>query len=109
MPVEEHGGWPLDGHDTPDMHGAARRGPERQLDHEQRAAFRRVVNPQAAVMEIDQLAGDVEAETGAAHPAGRAAVELVEALEDLVAPVRGDARAAVGHLDTRRVPGRCGA
>ena len=109
MPVEEHGGCPLDGYDTPDVHGAARRSLERQLDHEQRAAFWCVAHSEAAVMEIDQLAGDVEAEPGAAHFAGRAAVELVEALEDLVAPVRCDARAAVAHLDMRRVPGRPGA
>ena len=106
MPVEVHGGRSLERYRDGELHDAARRRRTGELHHEERAALGRVTHPEAAAVEVDQLAGNVEPETGAAHLPCRAAVELMEALEDLAPSFRLDARTAVGDLELRRVGAR---
>ena len=104
VPVLQHCGCSFNRKGAPEVHGAALGRLHGELQHEERAALGCVAHLEAAAMEVDQLAGDVQAQTGAAQLPRRAAVELVEALEDLVPPLRCDAGAAVRHLKLGRAP-----
>src|SRR5271154_6214658 len=55
--------------------------------------------PDAAAVLGDDAAADGEAEAGAAHGAGVGGVDLVEALEDALELVGGDAAALIADLD----------
>ena len=66
-------------------HGGPGGAADGELDDEERAALGRVVDPDGAAVQLDQLAGDVQAEPVPPSFRVEAAVELVEALEDLVA------------------------
>ncbi len=101
VPVEEHGGGSFHRDQGAELYRAARRRRDRELHHEEGPSLGCVGDPEAAAVEVDELAGDVQPEPRAPHLPGRAAVELMEALEDLSPVIGGDPRPAVGHLDVR--------
>src|SRR5262249_45564651 len=72
---------------------------DRQLEGERRpfALCRR--DPHPPLHSLDELAADVEAQPGAAHPAGHVRVDAVEALEDVRLLVRRDPDSLVADAE----------
>src|SRR5262249_27796412 len=79
--------------------GLRRRLVEGQLEPERAAPAGLALEPDAAAHELDEMARDREAETGAAVATRRAAVRLGEALEHRLLPVERDADAGVLDAD----------
>ena len=61
-------------------------------------------HPDLAAHRLGDALGDDQAEPGAAMPAGDGGVALAEGLEELVEPLRGNARAGVAHLELELQP-----
>ena len=76
-----------------------------QREVEGGAFAERAGRPDVAAVLRDDAAADGEAEAGAAHGAGVGGVDLLEAVEDLLQLVFGDAAALVVHFDERFVGG----
>src|SRR3954447_16244413 len=72
---------------------------ERQLERELRAPAGLGVDPDPALHALDELAGDVEAETGAADALRHVRVEPVELVEDPVVLLGRDPEALVGDAE----------
>jgi hypothetical protein len=77
---------------------------EGELDDEARSAIRWELGPDAAAVQFDDLAADVQPEAHSGE--GRVAVDLVEALEDVGAVLRRDPESMVAHPDRDQAPAR---
>src|SRR3712207_1637189 len=75
---------------------------QRQADPEGAAATGCAFDPDTAAHRGDIAARDVESETGPAHLAVAATLDLIEAVEDALVLGLGDARSLIGHSDRQR-------
>src|SRR6266508_6018720 len=71
----------------------------RQFDDERRAGTRVRANLEVAAHPLHELAGDVEAEAGAARRTGQLGARAVELLEDPLLLRERDPGAGIGHED----------
>ena len=83
-------------------------GPHRDGDPERRALAENRLDRDGAAVHLDEPLRDREAKPGAALLAGRAAVDLLELLEDALLVVRRDARPGVAHRDVEEAVGGAG-